>query len=43
MADSLPPLLPQFSGAPRPDLSSITYDDYSGDPYDQFFRDWYGN
>jgi hypothetical protein len=38
----MPPLLPEFSSAPRPDLSSFAFEDSSNDLYDQFYRDWYG-
>ena len=35
--DPMPLLLPEFSSAPRPDLTPFETGDY-----DQFYRDWYG-
>ena len=35
-----PPLLPEFSGAPRPDMSALAFE--GGDLPEQFYRDWYG-
>jgi len=36
-AQPMPPLLPEFSSAPRPDLSPFALEGF-----DQFYRDWYG-
>jgi len=36
-AEPMPLLLPEFSSAPRPDLSPFGFEDF-----DQFYRDWYG-
>jgi len=41
--EPMPPLLPAFSSAPRPDLSPFEFaDDGQSGLYDQFYRDWYG-
>jgi len=42
--EPLPLLLPEFSSAPRPDLTPFAFEDDGGsnDLYDQFYRDWYG-
>ncbi|MCL2299341.1 MAG: hypothetical protein FWC27_04250 [Firmicutes bacterium] len=36
LPEPLPPLLPEFSSAPRPDFTPFA------DDYDRFCQDWYG-